>query len=192
MTEKIKRVAPMIQGECEASECFGSGAIISGRYRIIRELGRGGMGAVYQVENVFSGENFALKTIVPEKTSDKALQRFQKEAKAASRLDHSGLIKVYDFDYYQNHPYFVMDLVNGQSLDACISRAGALPLEEILHIFIQLAFALSYAHKNGVIHRDLKPANIMIIDAPAHGQQSVKIVDFGLLRSRNLMMKGTR
>lgn len=169
----------------EENETFRPGAIIDGRYKVVCELGRGGMGHVYRAEQLVLRKDFALKTISPERTSDVGLIRFQKEARAASLLDHPGLVKVYDFGTTGGYPYYVMDLVLGHSLAEHLQRFGPLPVQRALHVFIQVAFALAYAHENQVIHRDLKPGNIMLVqsqDQSAEGQQLIKIVDFGIAK----------
>lgn len=160
------------------------GLLISSKYRIVSELGRGGMGAVYLVDHVQLHAQFALKTINPTKTNETSLARFQKEARAASLLDHPGLVKVHDFGLVGTQPYFVMDLVRGESLADRIKKTGPLSIEDALHMLIQVSLALGYAHEKGVIHRDLKPSNIML---PTHGtgEQQIKIVDFGIAKVLN-------
>ncbi len=164
------------------SEPFPRGCLIQDRYKVICELGRGGMGTVYRVEQVLLQQEMALKTIVPEKATDKGLLRFQQEARALNRLDHPGLVKVHDFGLYRDQPFFVMDLVRGRSLADHVAQSGPLDLDWCLHLFIQIAFALGYAHDNGVIHRDLKPGNVMIVDGVSHGEQAIKLVDFGIAK----------
>lgn len=181
----------------EVSRNFDSATsdLIDGKYRIIRELGQGGMGTVFLVEQVLLRKFFAMKTLLPEHCSSKSIVRFQQEARAASLLNHEGLIKVHDFGLLGDRPYFVMDYVDGESLSERIRAKGPLPIQIALPIFIQVAHALAYAHERGIVHRDLKPGNIML----AHGSggtgshvssqssvdsdpPTVKIVDFGIAK----------
>lgn len=156
------------------------GTLIAGRYRVLSQVGQGGMGCVYQVTQVYLKNDFALKTLPSEYLDARAILRFQKEAQAASLLDHPGLVKVHDFGIWQSMPYLVMDFVPGKSLDS-ILQFGPLSVDEALDVFIQIAFALNYAHEKGIVHRDLKPANIMV-ELEIGGRMLVKILDFGIAK----------
>lgn len=159
------------------------GSLVLDRYKVIELLGKGGMGSVYHVQHVHLKSEFALKVLNKQADSN-VWRRFDNEAKAASRLDHPNLIKVQDSGLLPDgQPFFIMDLVKGETLADLIKRSGRLPLKETLKIFIQVGFALAYAHDSGVVHRDLKPSNIMI----AKNQEgsligTVKVVDLGIAK----------
>jgi len=160
------------------------GQLIDGRYKLLSLIGRGGMGAVYKVEQVYLHKEFALKTLAPGSISPKALMRFQSEGKTTSALDHPGLAKVRDFGLVgASQPFLVMDYIEGESLAVRVRRIGHLSLANALPILVQVAEALDYAHKHGVLHRDLKPANIML--TVRNGQQAALIVDFGIAKLLN-------
>jgi len=142
-------------------------SVVLERYKVIGLLGKGGMGSVYHVQHLHLKSEFALKVLNKQADSN-VWRRFDNEAKAASRLDHPNLIKVHDSGLLPDgQPFFIMDLVKGETLADLIKRNGRLPLQETLKIFIQVGFALAYAHDNGVVHRDLKPSNIMIAKTQA-------------------------
>jgi len=157
-------------------------AILAGRYRIAELLGSGNMGEVYKAVDLERERFVALKRIHPHLIADKdAIQRFQREAKALSRLNHPGIVKFHDF-YMEDGVYFiVLNYLDGETLEErCrkIKQAGGhFPLEEIQTITLQLCDALGYAHQRHVIHRDLKPANVMI--SP---QGHAIIMDFGIAK----------
>ncbi len=162
-----------------------AGRIIAERYRVVEELGRGGMGVVYRVEQIALGRDMALKTIDGHEIKDATWRRFQQEAKASSLLDHPNLISVHDSGMIDGrHPYFVMDLVQGTTLAKLVEEKGPLSVEEALPIFIQVCFGLAYAHDLGIVHRDLKPSNIMLSKPPGGGAMTVRIVDFGIAKLR--------
>lgn len=168
-----------------SADLFEPEQMFGDRYKIIKLLGRGGMGSVYQVEQIFLRQRFALKTLNTASVSEQAWRRFQKEGKAAQALDHRGLVKVHDFGVLdQMIPYMVMDYVDGRTLAELIKASGALPISEVIDIFIQAAEALGFAHKNGIIHRDIKPSNIMVAYS-GDGALVVKIVDFGIAKMIN-------
>ncbi|CAN5589417.1 hypothetical protein BH11CYA1_BH11CYA1_40370 [soil metagenome] len=157
--------------------------IIDEKYRVIDTLGVGGMGIVYRVEQLSLNSERALKTIHTEKLSEGVWQRFQREAKAACRLDHSNLVKVFDYGLLEKvTPYYVMEIVQGRTLSARIKILGTLTLEQCLNVFIPTAFALAYAHDKKIIHRDMKPANIMINEDSNGKILDIKILDFGIAK----------
>jgi len=159
---------------------FMPGQIVAERYRIVRLLGQGGMGKVYEVENVFLQKRFALKVLGSQKES--ALRRFRLEAKAASRLDHPSLIKVHDFGLIDGEqPFLIMDLVTGVTLSSVLKRAP-LTFDAATNIFKQICWGLSYAHRQDVIHRDIKPSNVIIADGTDLEHTSVIIIDFGIAK----------
>ncbi|HEY9714984.1 MAG TPA: serine/threonine-protein kinase, partial [Chroococcales cyanobacterium] len=157
------------------------GDVLSERYRIIKHLGQGGMGSVYLVEQIFLQKQFALKTLDATDVTSVAWRRFQKEADAASQLDHPGLVRVHDFGMLSdNQPYFVMDYCPGKTLADIIKQRGSLPLEKAVDLFIQICFALGHAHEKGIIHRDIKPSNIIVDET--EGKQTARLVDFGIAK----------
>lgn len=180
---------PLDQATITTGQGFGGaleltkGSIIAERYKVIDEIGRGGMGVVYRVLQLALDREMALKTIDGHDVKDATWRRFQQEAKASSLLDHPNLISVHDSGVIDGkHPYFVMDYVQGTTLSKLVEEKGPLEVEEALPIFIQVCFGLSYAHDLGIVHRDLKPSNIMLVKPPGGGAYTVKIVDFGIAK----------
>ena len=150
-------------------------------YRILELLGGGGMGVVYRAEDLKLGRRVAVKFLPAElATSAQAFERLEREARAASALDHRNICSVYELDEHEGQPFIVMQLLEGKTLQELIETAGnkeGLPLNEILDIAIQVADGLEAAHQKGIIHRDIKPANIFITS-----RNEVKILDFGLAK----------
>lgn len=163
---------------------FTPGQIIFDRFKIIELLGTGGVGSVFRIKHLGLNSEYALKCLNRLQNNDGDWRRFEIEARAANRLDHPNLVKVHDSGLLPDgQPYFVMDLVEGETLSELISKNGTLPVSEALKIFIQVGFALAYAHQNGVIHRDIKPSNIMLIkQTHTTVSSTVKVVDFGLAK----------
>ena len=153
------------------------GSSIAGRYTIIEELGRGGMGVVYKAEDTKLKRTVALKFLPPELTHIPEIhERFMREAQAAAALDHPNICTVYEFDQADKTSFISMAYIGGQSLKKKI-ESGPLELDEALSIAIQVADGLQEAHKKGIVHRDIKCGNIMVTE---RGQ--AKIMDFGLAR----------
>ena len=146
-------------------------------YRVLKKLGSGGMGAVYEAEDIRLGRHVALKLLLESQaTNRKALQRFEQEARAISSLNHPNICTLYEVEEYDGKPVIVMELLEGQTLKER-TRAGRVPLAQLLQLGIDVADALEAAHASGLIHRDIKPANIFITS-----RGRVKVLDFGLAK----------
>jgi TolB-like protein/Tfp pilus assembly protein PilF/predicted Ser/Thr protein kinase len=159
-----------------ASELL-DGSLVAGRYQLIQELGRGGMGVVYKAHDTKLKRTIALKFLPPQLTHIPEIkERFIREAQAAAALDHPNICTVYEFDEAEDRTFISMAYVEGQSLNKKIA-SGPLELDEALIIAEQIAEGLREAHKKGIVHRDIKSANIMVTD-----KSLTKIMDFGLAR----------
>jgi|GEM_PF-1581306 len=149
-----------------------------GKYEIVDKLGEGGFGAVYLANNTRLKKRVALKVLHPQVASDEVLAAyFEREALALARLEHTHIVRVFDYDQIDGVSFIVMEYIDGTTLDRLLRDQRAFALDEIVSIFRQLLSALGYAHENGVIHRDIKPSNIMLTSSG-----EVKIADFGIAK----------
>ena len=161
------------------------GSVIADRYRILDILGHGGMGVVYKAQHIHMDKIVAIKMMLQPNTSvsSQDYRRFQREAQAASMVDHPNIVSIHDFGYFDKQAYLCMDYLSGTSLDQIILQAP-LKLDEFRHIFKQACDALQHAHDKGLIHRDLKPSNIMITERRNDPLFPV-ILDLGLVKLIN-------
>lgn len=162
------------------------GKLLAGRYRILESLGRGGMGKVFVAEQVTMKRLVALKVIHTHDSgemSEKMLlfRRFQREAMAASRLEHHNTVRVFDFGMAEEGTLFLaMELLRGSTLTK-VMDAGPMPAGRAIHIAVQICKSLAEAHEKGIVHRDLKPDNIMVFDMSGE-RDFVKVLDFGIAK----------
>ena len=164
-----------------------------GRYRIIGELGRGAMGVVYKAQDPAIGRMIAVKSIrlgdlTEESDRDRLRERLFREAQSAGILSHPGIVTIYDIAEEGGLAYIFMELVNGPALDKMLRAERTPDKETLLSILRQVATALDYAHKKGIVHRDIKPANIMV-----HEDGTAKVTDFGVAKivSQQMTQAGT-
>jgi serine/threonine protein kinase len=145
--------------------------VVVGRYRLVRPVGRGGMGAVWHAHDTLLGRDVAIKEIwLPApgragRSGGPAVRRALREAQAAARLRHPGIVTVHDVVTDEGRPWIVMELINGRSLAEAIREHGLLTEQRTAEIGLQVLDALRAAHREGIAHRDVKPANILLDDA---------------------------
>jgi len=149
-----------------------------GRYQIVGELGRGGMGIVYKVQDTVLDRLVAFKVLPQALTENtQAIQNFMREAQAAAKLNHPNIVTVYDTGEQAGRYYIAMEYVEGTTLKEILRRRGAISPSGILHVLMQISEALAYAHEKKVVHRDIKPANAMWTR-----DKKAKLMDFGLAK----------
>ena len=157
--------------------------LIASRYRILRELGRGGMGVVYLVEHVHTGDHLALKLLLTQThATPEIIERFKREARAPARIKSEHVVRVTDADVAPElggAPFLVMELLDGEDLEKLVQRDGALPPATVVRMLSQASIALEKAHAIGITHRDLKPENIYL-HRRENGETIIKLLDFGI------------
>lgn len=168
--------------EAELGPPLADGTVLGRLYRVVRNLGRGAQGDVYEVEHLRLKTRFAAKVLLSAiSRSPAAIRRFEREAMAASRLEHPGIVRVLNFDETEDGmPFAVMELVDGEGLDRVIER-GPMPAKLALDYAMQVAAALEVAHAANVVHRDIKPTNILVAK-----DGRIRVTDFGISKILDL------
>lgn len=163
------------------------GTVLDGSYRIVRLLGSGGMGDVFEAEHLRLHKPIAVKMLQPElRNHQAALERFHREAKICASSGHANIVNVMDFNQLPNGtPYLVMELLHGEDLEERILKKGPLSPGEVLALGKQVCEALAWTHAQGILHRDIKPSNIFICDDPQHENIKIKVLDFGISKVRH-------
>jgi serine/threonine-protein kinase len=158
---------------------------VVGAYRVLRQIGQGGMGTVWLAEHVQLGRQAAIKVLLPElSVKPDVVQRFFNEARAATAITDPGIVQIFDYGQHTDgSAYIVMELLDGQPLDRRLADQGALPIRDALRIVRQVASTLGAAHARGIVHRDIKPENIFLVRDPevASGERA-KVLDFGIAK----------
>jgi serine/threonine protein kinase len=175
-----------------ANEGLAPGTVLQETYRLVRQIGRGGMGAVYEATHARLAGRYAVKVLRPETAATpEAFLRFRREALVTSGLRHPGIVQVVDFNQTPDgSPYLVMEFLDGVELAQVIAREAPMPLPRVAEIVQQIASALGAAHKQGIVHRDLKPQNVFVLPLD-EGRELVKVVDFGISKVQALSQKLT-
>src|SRR5687767_1410167 len=158
-------------------------SILDGKYALLRELGRGGTGTVYEAENLVVGKKIAIKMMNAAAFAEQNSQaRFVTEARAAARVSHANVVDIHDLGVGKNGiPYIVMELLRGETLESIIDARGPLAPAFACELFLQVLAGLSAAHAQGIVHCDLKPANVLVTH-PRPDRPLVKVLDFGVAR----------
>src|SRR6201747_1322512 len=155
--------------------------VLNDRYEIQQRVGRGGMADVFLARDLLLNRQVAIKVLFPEFATDpNFVERFRREAQAAANLNHPNIVSVYDWGKYLNTYFMAMEYVQGRTLADVLRASGHLSSQKAAEIAIEVAGALGFAHRNGVVHRDIKPANILI-----GSNGAVKVADFGIARAMN-------
>src|SRR6266581_6158944 len=164
------------------------GSALDGQYQIETVLGKGGMGAVYLARHILLGDRVAIKVLPPEmRGNTEWLRRFQREGQAARRFRHPNAVTVYDLRTSADGTiYLVMEYVEGNTLDAELRKRGKFSAAEAVAVLGPIMSVLNAAHAMGVVHRDLKPENIMIGKASTGGEPTIKLLDLGIAKMREI------
>jgi serine/threonine protein kinase len=152
------------------------GKTIGGKYKVLEQIGSGGMAMVYRGEHIYLKKPVAIKVMLPSFSEKPELvQRFLQEAEMASKLDHPNIVKIFDFGDEDGLLYLVMQFIDGDTLERILRHRGKISLREAINITLQVLSALQYAHEKGLVHRDIKPGNVMI-----NKEGRAYLLDFGI------------
>ena len=176
VTELLNDLRRVDVDELPESAAPDSGPTQIGRYQIVEQIGRGGMGVVYRARDPVLNRDVAIKSTLVDLGADpKALAHFRREARAAARLQHPNIVTIYEFGEQDDSPYLIMEFLGGDDLSALINRGSAINLQRRLDILVQLCDGLGFAHEHGLVHRDIKPGNLRVLE-----DGTVKLLDFGI------------
>jgi len=182
VAQRSKELVELLRGPTLRPAHFHADDVVDGRYRIVRLLGEGGMGSVFEAERRSDGKRVALKVMSGSIATDDAA-RFVREAEIAAQLDHANLVPVLDVGLSSGTPFLVMELLEGGSVDGQRRRFG--DVRWALPLLAQIASGLRALHERGIVHRDLKPANVLL-EREADGGYRARISDFGISRRSDL------
>jgi eukaryotic-like serine/threonine-protein kinase len=161
------------------------GEVLGDKYRLIRLIGQGGMGSVYEAQHALVGRRFAVKLLRPECAAiPEAVARFHREATAVAELESKHIVGVFDFGFATGSPYIVMEYLTGEDCRSALRRAGTLAASRAAQLVSEACKGLEVAHRLGIVHRDLKPENLFIAREP-DGADIVKVLDFGIAKLRH-------
>jgi serine/threonine-protein kinase len=176
-----------------ASSTLAAGQLVADTYKIVRRIGVGGMGEIYEATHLRLAGRYAMKVLKSDAAATpEAMARFQREANVTSALRHPNIVNVVDFSTLPGSaPFMVMEFLDGLELAEVMKRTRPMPLPRVVSTVKQIASGLTAAHENGVVHRDLKPQNVFVLQVPGQEQELVKIVDFGISKVKDLAAKIT-
>ncbi|MBL8602555.1 MAG: serine/threonine protein kinase [Myxococcales bacterium] len=178
--------SPHSEGDLTRRLGLNAGDVIGGRYEIVRLLGEGGMGAVFEARHQVLGRAVAIKILKPEIATNKTLAaRFLQEAKAAAELHHRNIVELTDYGVDGERPYMVMEILKGESYGDYLKRTGVQHVATVVQMMEPVLKALSLAHDRGIVHRDIKPDNIFLVADDEGGPPTPKIVDFGIAKRQD-------
>lgn len=179
-----ERVAGEGEGDGIGIPGIGPGTVLADRYEIVRVLGQGGMGAVYEAVHRAIKKRVAVKLLRPEVSSSQSIvQRFLQEARAANEVRHKHIVEVTDFGVDAGKPFLVMEFLEGEPLSNWLERNSPAPVGPLLALLLPVGRALDYAHTKGFIHRDVKPDNVFVAKVPGERSLVPKVLDFGIAKN---------
>ena len=154
-----------------------------GQYTLIKKIGEGGMGSVYQARHALLRRDTAVKLLMPDNANEKAIRRFEREAQLSCRLVHPNTVRIFDYGHTPDGIfYYAMEFIDGVNLQELIQAEGRLSEGRVIHILQQVCASLSEAHEAGLVHRDIKPANVILCNRGGMAEDMVKVLDFGLAK----------